>query len=109
MWKSILIFLLANLVFIVLVVALYAIGFEYDKANKLYPETVQLSYDVSISGVYGQRWVRLAQTLISFGVIIDFVMGFIWYRKIQSKGENKISIYDEESFDVKPKVDRRQN
>jgi len=94
MWKTILIFLLINLAFIALIVGIYAVGFEYDKANKLYPETVQVSYDVSISGVYGQRWIRLAKILISFGVIINFVVGFIWYRKIQSRRESKLSIYD---------------
>lgn len=93
-WKTILYFLLINLALFVLIVGIYAFGFEYDKANKLYPETVQTSYDTSISGVYGERWVRFAQVMLSLGVIIDFVVCFIWYRKNQRKEESKLSIYD---------------
>jgi hypothetical protein len=46
------IFLTANLLFAVFVTAVYAVGYEYDKANKLYPESKRLSYDLSMQ-VYG--------------------------------------------------------
>ena len=61
--KGTLLFLFANLLFAIIVVGVYAIGFEYDRANKLYPELKQLSYDLSMV-VYGQRWERVAKTLI---------------------------------------------
>ena len=76
----ILYFLLINLAYFALVVVIYAVGFEYDKAYKLYPEDVQLSYDLSIGGVYGQRWVRFFEVAIYVGVIVDLVLGFMWYR-----------------------------
>lgn len=91
-WRTILYFLITNLIFVGLILGIYAVGFEYDKANKLCPETVQVSYDVSLSGIYGQRWVRFAQIMLSVGAIIDVVVCFIWYRKNQSKKESSISI-----------------
>ena len=81
MWKSILYFLLINLGYFALVVTIYALGYEYDKANHLYPESVQVSYDVSLGGVIGQRWVRFAQTAIAIGIAIDLILGVLWYRK----------------------------
>jgi hypothetical protein len=83
MWKTILYFLFINLVFLALVVGIYAIGYEYDKANKLYPESVQLSYDLSLGGVYGQRWARFLDTMLILGLIADIVIIFIWYRRNQ--------------------------
>jgi len=50
--KKALLFLTANLLFAVFVTAVYAVGYEYDKANKLYPESKRLSYDLSMQ-VYG--------------------------------------------------------
>ncbi|MEP7037407.1 MAG: hypothetical protein ABI891_03605 [Acidobacteriota bacterium] len=92
MWKTILYFLLINFVVFILIIGIYAIGFEYDKANKLYPETIQLSYDSSISEVYGQRWVRFAQISIVIGLLTDVVLGFIIYRKKVIKEENKFLV-----------------
>jgi hypothetical protein len=85
MWKTILYFLLVNLAFIVLVIGIYAFGFEYDKAHKLYPETVRVSYDVSLEGIHGQRWVRFLQIMLTFGAIVDIVVIYIWFRRNQSK------------------------
>lgn len=85
MTKTIRNFLLLNVAFVVLTVAVYAVGYEYDKANQLYPETLWVSYDFSIGNVYGQRWVRLAKTSILFVVIADIVTIFIWYRKRQDE------------------------
>ena len=81
MWKSILYFLLINLGCFALVVTIYGLGYEYDKANHLYPEDVWVSYDVSIAGIYGQRWVRFAEAAITIGILVDLVVGVIWYRK----------------------------
>ncbi len=64
-----------------LVVGIYAIGFEYDKANELYPESVRMSYDVSLGGIYGQRWVRFLDAMLIIGLIADIVIIFIWYRR----------------------------
>ena len=58
-WKKFVILVGVNLTAIVLTIAIYAVGFTYDKEHQLYPESVQVSYDVSISGIYGQRWYRL--------------------------------------------------
>ena len=58
-WKRAAYFLLANLIAVAATIAIYAIGFTYDKKHQIYPESVQLSYDLSISGVYGKRWYRL--------------------------------------------------
>ncbi|HUR99281.1 MAG TPA: hypothetical protein VMZ26_14540 [Pyrinomonadaceae bacterium] len=58
--KKAIVFLVANLLFAAVVITVYGVGYEYDKANKLYPESIQVSYDVSI-GVYGQRWERVAK------------------------------------------------
>ncbi len=81
MWKTISYFLFINLVLLALVVGIYAIGFEYDKANELYPESVQMSYDVSLGGIYGQRWVRFLDAMLIIGLIADIVIIFIWYRR----------------------------
>jgi hypothetical protein len=77
-------FILVNLLFVTLVVAIYAIGYEYDKANKLYPELKSLSYDLSML-VYGERWVRFAEVMLGLGTGADAVMLMFWYRNIQKK------------------------
>ena len=81
MWKSILYFLLINLGYIALVITVYAIGYEYDHANQIYPESVQLSYDLYISGIYGQRWGRFAEIALSVIAVVDLVVVSIWYLK----------------------------
>jgi hypothetical protein len=89
--KKALLFLAANLFFAVIVIAVYGIGYEYDKANKLYPESKQLSYDVSMQ-VYGQRWERVAKTLIAIGIVADAALLLVWYRKQQSSNRTGIDI-----------------
>lgn len=85
MWKMIFYFVLVNLGYFALVFTICTIGFEYDKANQLYPEVVQLSYDLSISGVYGQRWVRFWQVAVPSGLLTDLVIGSFWYLKRLAK------------------------
>ncbi len=94
MWKTILYFLLINFIVFILIIGIYAIGLEYDRANKLYPESVQTSYDTSISGVYGQRWVRLTHISLIIGSLTDVVVGFIIYRKKHIRVEDKLSVYN---------------
>jgi hypothetical protein len=89
--KKALLFLTANLLFAVFVTAVYAVGYEYDKANKLYPESKQLSYDLSMQ-VYGQRWERVAKTLIAVGIVIDATLLLVWYRKRQSNNRTRVNI-----------------
>lgn len=88
-WKTILYFLLINLTLLILVIGISAVGYEYDKAYQLYPESVELSYDLSLGGVYGQRWVRFFQTMLILGLIADIVIIFIWYRGIQRERQLK--------------------
>lgn len=76
--------LIFNIVFIIWAVTIFAIGFEYDKANQLYPETVQVSYDLSMGGVFGPRWIRFLKISTLFLVIFDIVIGFILYRRNQN-------------------------
>jgi len=85
MTKTIRNFLLLNFAFVILTVVVYAVGYEYDKANQLYPETLQVSYDFSVGNVYGLRWQRAVMVSSLFVVIADIVVGFIWYRKRQEE------------------------
>jgi hypothetical protein len=89
--KNALLFLAANLFFAVIVIAVYGVGYEHDKANKLYPESKQLSYDVSMQ-VYGQRWERVAKTLIAIGIVADAALLLVWYRKRQSSNRTRMDI-----------------
>ena len=95
MWKSILYFVPINLGYFTLVIIIYALGYEYDKANQLYPESIQVSYDVSLGGVYGQRWVRFLQVAIPLGLLIDLVIGSIWYLK---RPVNSASVKDAKPY-----------
>ena len=81
MWKAILYFLLINLGYFALVTIIYAVGYEYDRAYRIYPEAVRLSYDLSISGVYGQRWVRFFQSAVVIGLFTDLVIATLYYWK----------------------------
>ena len=83
MWKTILYFLLINFAFVILVVGIYAIGFEYDNAHQIYPETVRVSYDLSLAGRYGQRWVKFLKIMLIFGVLADIVAVSIYYTRNQ--------------------------
>ena len=87
MWKPILYFLLINLVYFALVITIYAVGYEYDVKNELYPEYIRVSYDVDV-GAYGQRWVRFAQVALPLGVVMDLVIGLLWYLKRPAEPTN---------------------
>ena len=65
-WK----FIIFNVISIILTISIYAIGYEYDRENILYPEAYYFSYDASII-VYGKRWERIAQTLAITLAIMD--------------------------------------
>ena len=87
MWRRFLLFLLVNILFISLVIAIY----EYDKTYKLYPELKQISYDLGIY-VYGERWSRIAKLMLLLGGITDAALLMIWYR-------NKKKEYDANILD----------
>jgi hypothetical protein len=89
--RNALLFLFANLLFTAGVITVYAVGYEYDKANKLHPESKLLSYDMS-KQVYGQRWERVAKTLIGLGIVIDAAVILAWYRKRQSSDMKPLDI-----------------
>jgi len=91
MLKKALLFLSANILFIAIVIAIYAAGYEYDKANKLYPETKELSYDLFMQ-VYGQRWERVAKSMLALGLVVDAAVLLAWYRKRQSSDRNTLHI-----------------
>jgi len=78
--KKALLFVLANVLFAAIVTAIYAFGYEYDKANKLYPESKRISYDVSMQ-VYGERWVRFFEVMLAIGLIADGAALIYWFRK----------------------------
>lgn len=84
MTKTIRNFLLLNFAFVISAVVVYAVGYEHDKANELYSEAYQFTYDASLM-VYGKRWERLVKASVSFVVIADIIAGFIWYRKKQDE------------------------
>ena len=75
----------ANLIAIVLTIAIYAIGFTYDKAHQIYPESVRVSYDVSLGGVYGERWYRLMLGLLCTLGVADAVIVMIFLLRRSSK------------------------
>ena len=91
MFKKALLFLTANVLFIALVIAVWQVGYEYDKANKLYPEMKELSYDLFMQ-VYGQRWERVAKGMLALGLVIDAAVLLVWYRKRQSFDKNRLEI-----------------
>ncbi|PYS98802.1 MAG: hypothetical protein DMF63_14530 [Acidobacteria bacterium] len=80
MFKKALLFLTANVFFVAIVIGIYAAGYEYDSANKLYLEREDLSYHVSFY-VYGKRWERTAKIMLGVGVAIDAVVLLGWLRK----------------------------
>jgi hypothetical protein len=84
MLKKFILFFVANFLFVLLVIAIYGTGYEYDKRNKLYPESKELSYDLSMS-VYGERWVRLAKVMLGTGFAIDAVLLMFWYRNLHKR------------------------
>ncbi len=95
MKKKIVKFLLLNFFLFAIAVGIYAVGYEYDKANKLYPEMYDFASDASIM-TYGKRWERIAIAVISFGVLFDVVAIMIWYRGKQSEVKNNLDLLKEE-------------
>lgn len=83
MTKTIRNFLLLNFAFVLLTVAVYAVGYDYDQANQLYPEAVYFA-DAPLM-VYGMRWQRMTMASSLIVVIVDIVTIFIWYRKRQDE------------------------
>jgi hypothetical protein len=77
MTKKILIFLIANLIFIGVVYGIYAVGYEYDRSHNLFKESKDFG-DWSMYA-YGQRWERFCKVLLYAGAMIDFVIVLIWY------------------------------
>ncbi len=86
-------FVIANLVFLILVVAIYAIGYEYDSAHNLYPEFKRMGYDWGMY-VYGQRWERIGKFLLIVGGITDAVILLGWYQKRQSKEAIALDLHE---------------
>ena len=89
MKKKIVKLLLLNSLLFATAVGIYAVGFEYDKANQLYPEMYNFASDASIV-TYGKRWERIAIAMISFGLMFDVVAIMIWYRKKQIEVNNSL-------------------
>lgn len=48
MIKNVLLFILGNICIGILIIAIYAVGYEYDKAHQIYPEMKRMSYDMSM-------------------------------------------------------------
>ena len=94
MKKTLIKFFLINLIYFALLFIVVTVGFEYDKANKLYPETVWFGH-TGIGGVHGQRWVRLFNFLAPLGLLANLVVGFIWYRNRQRQSQVNLSITNE--------------
>lgn len=92
MIKKVLLLIFANIVFAIAVITIYAVGYEYDKAHRLYPEMKWLSYDL-VMQVYGQRWERIAKALFALGVITDVIIFLTWYRKRQNKQESILDLH----------------
>ena len=90
--KKILLLIFANTVFAIAVITIYAVGYDYDKAYRLYPELKWLSYDLGVH-VYGQRWERIAKALIALGVVANVVILLTWYRKEQNKQESILDLH----------------
>ena len=84
------ILLLSNLFLVALAIGIYAIGYEYDRANNLSMEPFQYTYDASIM-VYGKRWERLSKGLIYAGLFVDFIIVTIWMRR---KRTEIVDIFD---------------
>ncbi len=87
-------FIVLNLVIIILAISVYAIGYEYDKAYQLHPETYFFLYDAAITA-YGKRWERIAKAIIFLLLIFDLVIGFIWYRNEKNSKYNESSIFSD--------------
>ena len=74
------------MIIVVVAVTIYALGYEYDKANELYLESVFFASDASIS-TYGRRWSRLSQIILLITLLFDIILIFLWFRKRQTEKE----------------------
>ena len=73
-------------------VVIYAVGYEYDKANKIYPEIYYFS-DAGIM-VYGKRWERISKIIASSAVIIDVVAIMVLCRQNLREDERFFSLME---------------
>ena len=76
--------LAVNIFLLIFALTVYAVGYEYDRTNALYPELVFLSYDLAIE-TYGERWSRAARFVLLTILIFDFTAVLIWYRSRRGK------------------------
>ncbi|MBA3601873.1 MAG: hypothetical protein H0W45_11705 [Acidobacteria bacterium] len=88
--------LLVSLFFFVLAFGGCWVGVSYDERNKLYPEPNWIGYDVSIGKVYGKRWERIGNTLLSVGLVIGSIAIVIYYREKQIEDKSIIDLVREE-------------
>jgi hypothetical protein len=98
MRKQIAYFLLINFFCFAFIVGVCTVGEWYDKTYKLYPETVWISYDVSLHGQYGERWGRLMEGLLLIGFAVDIVTASVWYLKNQTRLEHNLSISNQSNI-----------
>lgn len=91
MIKKVLLLLLSNLVFIAIVVTVYAIGYEYDRAYRLFPEYQQMSYDWGMY-VYGKRWERVATAMLIVGALTNAAILLRWYRNWQQNSGTNLDL-----------------
>ncbi|MDQ2746745.1 MAG: hypothetical protein M3T96_05740 [Acidobacteriota bacterium] len=85
--------LLLNIILFTLAVGIYAVGYEYDRTNKIYPEMYYFS-DAGIM-VYGKRWERISKTMVSINLIIDIFAVMILYRQNQRQNESVYKLIEE--------------
>ena len=93
MLKRLLLFFFVNGFFIALVIVFIEVGYRYDQTHHFYPETKELSYDLSMR-VYGERWVRFGKALLALGLIVDSTVLLAWYRKRQKDGRDILDLRD---------------
>ncbi|MGI8811511.1 MAG: hypothetical protein ACR2IH_03165 [Pyrinomonadaceae bacterium] len=91
MLKKVALLILANIIFTTAIIAIYAVGYEHDKAYQLFPESKLVSYDVGMQ-VYGQRWARLVKFFFIAGVLADAAVLLGWYRNWQSKQKDRLGL-----------------
>ena len=93
MQKKIIKLILLNIFLFTCAVVIYAVGYEYDKANKIYPEMYFFASDASIM-VYGKRWERISKIIASITVIIDSVAIITLYMQNQREDKKVFSLME---------------
>lgn len=76
--RKFLLLIFANLLFLGLVICIYALGYEYDRASGL-KQRVDFG-DVTFYA-YGERWRDISFVLIGVGALIDLVLVAMWFIK----------------------------